>query len=811
MNEENRAAEQETEKRLSPEEAARAGDLATLRYWIEERGFDVNSKSGYYGARRSILCNAIEGQDLATVRYLVEEAGAQVEYGADYVPLVYAARDGAWEIVRYLVEERRVRVEETDYNWGTILHCAARTGDLALTKSVVEKYDAAKLIKYETFRGETPIFYAVESGALDVVRYLVELGSDVNLELDLHYPESCSSDNKRLTHVAAENGFLDILRYLIEEAGADPGPYPGRYDKGTPTSLALEGRHWETARYLLNEVGLPVERWEINGAARGGDLAVFKDCLARRPDYLEGWKDDECKREDIVEALSAAIEVDALDIVRYLIEERGVDVGIKGRHDETAALCAAKTNKPEILRYLVERGADVNAKDGNGETAVLRAVEAGAFEIVRLLVDAGAGLDAKNKNGETPLHFAAKTKSIELVRYLVESGADVNATSYYGTAPLCNAAWGGAPEIVRFLLESGADVNAKDGNGETALHIAARHNNFEAVRVLLELSADVGATNSSGETALLLAARYRGNTETVRCLIELGAVGEATSEECEKALTTAADDDALEIVRLLMKLRSNVDETNANGETALHLVAKMKSAASVLLLCDELGANVCATNNVGETPLHVAAKRGATSTIRVLVALGADVGAKDGEGKTPLHVAAENDASNGAEETVRVLLELGADVAAKDSEGKTPRERVKKERGRWSWTETRLIAANADEPRELRNKAFKDTILRRFDDWGLKQLLEKGNVDLNATDGNGDTALHNVAKNRDGANWGKILLEAGADPTRLNRRGETPLDVASFRACRDALEAPTRERLRAKRLARAERKRKDKR
>jgi hypothetical protein len=95
-------------------------------------------------------------------------------------------------------------------------------------------------------------------------------------------------------------------------------------------------------------------------------------------------------------------------------------------------------------------------------------------------------------------------------------------------------------------------------------------------------------------------------------------------------------------------LRSNVDETNANGETALHLVAKMKSAASVLLLCDELGANVCATNNVGETPLHVAAKRGATSTIRVLVALGADVGAKDGEGKTPLHVAAENDATQEA-------------------------------------------------------------------------------------------------------------------------------------------------------------------
>lgn len=606
MNEENRAAEQETEKRLSPEEAARAGDLATLRYWIEERGFDVNPKKDDYSP---ILYDAIKGQDLATVRYLVEEAGAQVEGGADYVPLVRAALDGAWEIVRYLVEERRVSVEETDDHWGTILHVAARTGDLALTKSVVEKYDAAKLIKYETFVGETPIFYAVESGALDVVRYLVELGSDVNLELDLHYPESCSSDHKRLTHVAAENGFLDVLRYLIEEAGADPGPYSWHYEKGTPPSLALENRRWETARYLLNEVGWPVERWEINGAARGGDLTVFKECLAKRPDYLADWENDEYKRSDIVEALSAAIKVDALDIVRYLIEERGVDVGIKGWYDETPVLGAARANKPEILRYLVERGADVNAANSFGETALQLATSANALE------------------------------------------------------------------IVRFLVKSGADVASLDKGNFKAWHIAARF--------------------------------------------------------------------------------------------------------------------------------------GKTGALRFGFELGADVDAKDEKGKTALHLAAERDNSV----TVLTLLELGADFTAKDAAGKTPRECVKD--GPWKLTKFFLVAANGDEPKALRGQALIRAIKRCFiyrDEWA-NMLLEKGNVDLNATDRDGDTALHAAASSfhDSGESWIKWLLEAGADPTRLNRKGETPLEVARRREHRDALEAPTRERLRAKRLARAERKRKEKR
>ena len=903
MNEENRAAEQKTEKRLSPEEAARAGDLATLRYWIEERGFDVNAKKGYYGAHRSILVDAIEGQDLATVRYLVEEAGAQVEYGREYVPLVRAALDGAWEIVRYLVEERRVRVEETDDHWGTILHVAARTGDLALTKSVVEKYDAAKLIKYETFIGETPIFYAVESGALDVVRYLVELGSDVNLELDLHYPESCSSDHKRLTHVAAENGFLDILRYLIEEAGADPGPYWG-YDKGTPTSLALENRHWETARYLLNEVGLPVERWEINGAARGGDLTVFKECLAKRPDYLADWENDEYKRSCIVEALSAAIKVDALDIVRYLIEERGVDVGIKGEYDETPILCAARANKPDILRYLVERGADVNVAKSFGETALQFATSANALEIVRFLVKSGADVNAKDKDGKTALHYATgadcrcelndapEEDALSIVRFLVESGADVNAANDDNQTPLAFAAWRDALSIVRFLLESGANVdgggdgsttplheaaeldawgmtcllleaganvNAANSFGETALHKASARGSLEIVRYLLESGADVDARDKDGETALYFASA-RGGLGNIRCLCEAGASVDVVGESGKTPLHLVVERVSAEFVRYLVELGADVNapiagepaksgtiyfsgfpEYGEPGETALHIAAK-KGEAEIVRILLEAGADLEAKNGDGETALqlaftrdcsavlrvlvefgadvasldkknfkawHIAARFGKTGALRFLFELGADVDAKDEKGKTALHLAAERDNSG----TVLTLLELGADFTAKDADGKTPRECVKD--GLWSLTKFFLVAANGDEPKALRGQALIGVIKRYFiyrDEWA-NMLLEKGNVDLNATDRDGDTALHAAAKSfhDSGESWIKWLLEAGADPTRLNRKGETPLEVARRREHRDALEAPTRERLRAKRLARAERKRKEKR
>ena len=60
----------------------------------------------------------------------------------------------------------------------------------------------------------------------------------------------------------------------------------------------------------------------------------------------------------------------------------------------------------------------------------------------------------------------------------------------------------------------------------------------------------------------------------------------------------------------------------------------------------------------------------------------------------------------------------------------------------------------------------------------VKILLERGDIDLNRRDAEGNTALHYAC--REGfRDLVVLLLEKGADASSVNHRGETPLHAAA--------------------------------
>ena len=59
--------------------------------------------------------------------------------------------------------------------------------------------------------GRTPLHLASKQGELDVARYLVEAGANVNKKME---------DGRTPLHFASEQGELDVARYLVE-AGAN--------------------------------------------------------------------------------------------------------------------------------------------------------------------------------------------------------------------------------------------------------------------------------------------------------------------------------------------------------------------------------------------------------------------------------------------------------------------------------------------------------------------------------------------------------------------------------------------------------------
>lgn len=200
-----------------------------------------------------------------------------------------------------------------------------------------------------------------------------------------------------------------------------------------------------------------------------------------------------------------------------------------------------------------------------------------------------------------------------------------------------------------------------------ALHMAIEGNNVEMVRWLatskeqLNDVKDVGRPwNRAKHFTVLHSAVLRGNREVVQILLAAGARQDTVDVLAPRVLHVAARRGYRDIIHdLLEKNKEDIDLTNGDGLTPLHLAAERGHTGAVEELL-AAGADINVRNHLSDSPLHRAASRGHTAVIRLLINAGADINAlgRGREGETPLHFAA----LNGHQETIQVLVQLGADT-----------------------------------------------------------------------------------------------------------------------------------------------------
>ena len=70
------------------------------------------------------------------------------------------------------------------------------------------------------------------------------------------------------------------------------------------------------------------------------------------------------------------------EIVRYLVEQHGVNVNTKGNFGDTILFSACTQGNFELVKYLIENGADITAADTDGETVLIDACENGNLKLV---------------------------------------------------------------------------------------------------------------------------------------------------------------------------------------------------------------------------------------------------------------------------------------------------------------------------------------------------------------------------------------------------------------------------------------------
>lgn len=127
------------------------------------------------------------------------------------------------------------------------------------------------------------------------------------------------------------------------------------------------------------------------------------------------------------------------------------------------------------------------------------------------------------------------------------------------------------------------------------------------------------------------------------------------------------------VVEMLAKMGSNVNEPGPDGNTPLHNAA-LKGYLPVVRVLLQYGARTDVLSRTGTFPLHDAAAGGNAEIVRALVAKGADVNCRTRESReTPLHAAA----AWGRVEVIAALLDAGAVLNLLDGKGRTPLDAAK--------------------------------------------------------------------------------------------------------------------------------------
>ncbi|MGC8492888.1 MAG: ankyrin repeat domain-containing protein [Syntrophobacteraceae bacterium] len=199
---------------------------------------------------------------------------------------------------------------------------------------------------------------------------------------------------------------------------------------------------------------------------------------------------------------------------------------------------------------------------------------------------------------------------------LLSSGAQINATDRAGMTPLMHAALRGEPEMVRLLLSKGAAVNMMDIFGITALMQASWAGHTGIVKMLVTHGADPNM-QSTEEIPTLRAAEV-------------------------SALMGACMNDNYAVAKFLLARNANVNERDAEGQTALMYAAHQGDPRMVKLLVSH-GANMEIKDQFGRTALTLATIYGRRGAVCALIAAGADVDTKDIHNMTPAVYAAALD------------------------------------------------------------------------------------------------------------------------------------------------------------------------
>ena len=407
--------------------------------------------------------------------------------------------------------------------------------------------------------GFTDLILACDLGLVDLVKYVLSKGVDVNAR----DKEGATALNR-----AMSEGSVDMVRALLdygadieagdwdtpwrEEVDENGSMYRARISTGRPLMLAaIKGDH-SMMRELL-AAGADLEARSKFDFFKGGSALHFvtafgeeqmmRILLDHGADVNSRVVEDEESRrmarrqllrfefeyEEHVTALEIAVELDDAAKVGLLLSFGADPEAEVHVYDEDNKIKSSKcalgvrsdllirTSGGEVLigpafdgeispRSIVAEW-ERTTKAISKMTVFHYAASRGVEDVVRLFLQHMAPKKPPSLAPAEPtaLHLATLLGSDQVVKMILDQTVNVNPKDLKERTPLHLAVWCGYDRVVNELLEHGADTNAKDYKGATPLHVAVWMSYGLLVQDLLDYGADIHVEDRNGVTPQQLA------------------------------------------------------------------------------------------------------------------------------------------------------------------------------------------------------------------------------------------------------------------------------------------------------------------
>ncbi|MGE3277857.1 MAG: ankyrin repeat domain-containing protein [Vicinamibacterales bacterium] len=512
------------------------------------------------------------------------------------------------------------------------------------------------------------------------------------------------------------------------------------------------------------------------------------------------------------------------ETVRTLLKD-GADVNDAQGDGMTALHWAAMKGNPELVDMLLYAGANVKATTRLGSyTPLHMAAKIGNGRVIQALLKAGAQVDEPTATGATPLMLAAASGDVPAVQALLDAGADVNAKeSANDETPLMFASAFDRVDAAKLLIGKGAkldetskviDLRAltdpleeqfrqqfqqqqQQGQGGQAAAAGRGGNARGGQGGNAPQKKDIAGltrpyrynelvSKQGGLTPLLFAVR-QGNTETVHALVDAGAdVNHVSPGDQTSPLLMATINGHFDLAKYLLEHGANPNLASEAGVTPLYGAINVQWAPKALYpqpraylqqKLDYLGL------------MELLLQKGADPNARVnrkvwYSGYNFDLSGVDESGATPFWRAAYGEDVA----AMKLLVKYGADPniptvkpAGRPRTGDAQRD-VKDVSGLppvpvgGPGVPPLLAAAGVGYGEGFAANSH------RFAPGGwmpaVKYLVEELGANVNATDHEGNTAVHHAASRGDNEMI-EYLVSKGADVTKVNREGQTTVDMAN--------------------------------